>query len=69
MMRNKGRRGGATINRLQYGSFDLDKSLVIEKFSQGFNDACPGPKNLPYLGVYDKIGISLTITSFRIGEG
>ena len=66
MVRHKGTRRGAAVNRLEHGRLYLQVSALIEEPPESRHQACPLDKNLAHLGIDGKIHITLPVPKFLI---
>src|SRR5882724_190358 len=67
-MRNEGPCSRSARNALEYGRIHFEGSSLVEEAADGIDHLCPADESLLHMRINDEIGITLTITEFRIGD-
>jgi len=64
----EGLSSGTTRNHVHHGGFDFQEAQVVQILSDGLDDLSSGVEDVSSFVVHDEIQISLSISSFCVGE-
>src|ERR1035437_466339 len=67
-MRDKGARGGASVQGLHHGRFDFNKAVLFELAAQRRNNFGASLENLLRFGIRDQIEIALAVAQLDVFE-